>query len=216
MKNRILTNDKKGEQIAKILASIYPFPKTELIHINEYELAVAVMLSAQTTDKKVNEVTPKLFGRYPNWENLAVADVSEVQNLIRTVNFYIGKGERLVMAAQCIVANFGGGLPHTIEDLVKIPGVGRKSANVIIQELWNIAVGIVVDTHVTRVSQRLRLTGNSDPIKIEKDLMKIISKEYWRNFSGAVVLLGRYICVARKPKCGECKLNGICPSAFMV
>jgi endonuclease-3 len=122
----------------------------------------------------------------------------------------------LVKAAQYIITNFGGSLPHTIEDLVKIPGIARKSANVITQELWNIAEGIVVDTHVTRVTQRLGLTKNSDPVKIEKNLMKIIPKGYWRNFSGAVVLHGRYVCVARKPKCGECKLNKTCPSAFMV
>ncbi len=206
----------QGEQIAKIFLSTYPSPKTELTHINEYELAVAVMLSAQTTDKKVNQVTPKLFGKYPDWESLTVANVSEVQNLIREVNFYIGKGERLIKAAQYVITNFGGSLPHTVEDLVKIPGIARKSANVITQELWNIAEGIVVDTHVTRVTQRLGLTKNSDPVKIEKDLMEIIPKKYWRNFSGAAVFHGRYICVARKPKCGECKLNGICPSAFMV
>jgi endonuclease III len=216
MESHTTTEDKRGEQVAKILASVYPFPKTELIHTNEYELAVAVMLSAQTTDKKVNQVTPKLFGRYPNWENLAVANVSDVQNLIHTVNFYIGKGERLVKAAQYLITNFGGVLPHTIEYLVKIPGIARKSANVITQELWDMAEGIVVDTHVTRVSQRLGLTGNSDPVKIEKDLMIIIPKEYWRNYSGAAVLHGRYICTARKPKCGECELNGICPNAFKV
>jgi endonuclease-3 len=221
MENRILKDDMfenvtNGIQAAKILASVYPFPKTELTHTNEYELAVSVMLSAQTTDKKVNQVTPKLFSKYPNWESLAGADVLEVQNIIHAVNFYIGKGERLVKAAQYIVTDLGGCLPHTIKDLVKISGIARKSANVITQELWNIAEGIVVDTHVTRVSQRLGLTANSDPIKIEKDLMRIIPKKYWRNFSGAAVLHGRYICVARKPKCGECKLNVICPSAFKV
>jgi len=205
-----------GEKIAKAFSSMYPFPKTELIHSSEYELAISVMLSAQTTDKKVNQVTPNLFKKYPNWESLSNANVSEVQNLIHDVNFYIGKGERLVKAAQFVIVNFGGTLPRTIEDLIKIPGIARKSANVITQELWNIAEGIVVDTHVTRVSQRLGLTKNLDPIKIEKDLMQIIPKKYWRNFSGAVVLHGRYICIARKPKCEECKLNNICPSAFKV
>lgn len=216
MERDVLTKAKIGEQVAKIIESIYPLPKTELIHANEYELAVAVMLSAQTTDKKVNQVTPGLFAKYPNWEDLATADVSKVQDRIRPVNFYLGKGERLIKAAQYIITNFGGRLPHTIEDLVKIPGIARKSANVITQELWNIAQGIVVDTHVTRVSQRLGLTKNIDPVKIEKDLMKIIPQKFWRNFSGATVLHGRYICTARKPKCGECKLNIVCPSAFKV
>jgi endonuclease-3 len=214
MKNGILTDVKKGEQIAKIFNNMHPFPKTELTHSNEYELAVAVMLSAQTTDKKVNQITPKLFNKYPNWESLSDADVSEVQDLIRAVNFYIGKGERLAKAAQYVITNFGGSLPHTIGDLVKIPGIARKSANVIMQELWDISEGIVVDTHVSRISQRLGLTKNSDPVKIEKELMKIIPRRYWRNFSGAAVLHGRYVCIARKPKCGECKMNSICPDAF--
>lgn len=203
-------------EIAKIFQKNHPEPKTELTHKNEYELAVSVMLSAQTTDKKVNQITPNLFAKYPNWENLANADVSEVQTLIRAVNFYVGKGERLVSAARFVLTNFNGALPKTISELTKIPGIARKSANVIMQELWGIAEGIVVDTHVTRVSQRLGLTKNSDPVKIEKDLMELLPKDSWRNFSGAAVLHGRYICIARKPKCGECPLNTICPSAFKV
>lgn len=206
----------KAVEIARIFHENRPEPKTELTHKNEYELAVSVMLSAQTTDKKVNQVTPNLFAKYPNWESLANADVSEVQTLIKAVNFYVGKGERLVSAARFVLTNFNSALPKTISELTKIPGIARKSANVIMQELWGIAEGIVVDTHVTRVSQRLGLTKNSDPVKIEKDLMEIIPKENWRNFSGAAVLHGRYICTARKPKCGECPLNNICPSAFKV
>jgi len=203
-------------EIAKILKKTYPKPQTELVHKNEYELAVSVMLSAQTTDKKVNQVTPALFKKYPNWESLANAGLLDVQSLIREVNFHKGKAERLVNAGQVVTAEFGGNLPKDIENLMKIPGVARKSANVIMQELWNVAEGIVVDTHVTRVSNRLGLTKEQDPKKIEKDLMKIVPKSYWRNFSGAMVLHGRYICVARKPKCEECVLNKICPSAFKV
>jgi endonuclease III len=204
----------KALKIAQLLTKAYPEPKTELTHENEYELAVAVMLSAQTTDKKVNQVTPELFKKYPNWESLANANVSEVGQLIRQVNFYKGKAERLVKAGQVVTAEFGGKLPKDMENLMKIPGVARKSANVITQELWGIAEGIVVDTHVSRVSIRLGLTNETDPKKIEKDLMKIIPKNYWRNFSGAMVLHGRYICVARKPKCQDCVLNDLCPSAF--
>ncbi len=203
-----------GEQVAKILKTEHPNPKTELVHTNEYELCVSVMLSAQTTDKKVNQVTPALFKKYPNWKSLASASQDDVAPLIRQVNFHKGKAERLVRAAQVVLTEFGGKLPKTIPDLIKIPGVARKSANVITQELWDIAEGIVVDTHISRVSNRLGLTTNSDPVKIEKDLMAQIPKKYWRNFSGAAVLHGRYICVARKPKCGECPLNKICPSAF--
>ena len=204
----------KALKIAQALKKAYPEPKTELTHKNEYELAVAVMLSAQTTDKKVNQVTPDLFKKYPNWESLANANVSEVGQLIRQVNFYKGKAERLVKAGQVVTAEFGGKLPKDMENLMKIPGVARKSANVITQELWGIAEGIVVDTHVSRVSNRLGLTSETDPKKIEKDLMKIIPKSYWRNFSGAAVLHGRYVCIARKPKCQDCVLKDLCPSAF--
>ena len=203
-----------GEKVAKILKVAHPNPKTELLHANEYELCVSVMLSAQTTDKKVNQVTPALFKKYPNWEKLASASQEDVAVLIRQVNFYKGKSDRLIKAAQVVLTKFNGRLPKTIPELIRIPGVARKSANVILQELWDIAEGIVVDTHISRVANRLGLTTNTDPVKIEKDLMVQIPKEYWRNFSGAAVLHGRYICVARKPKCGECPLNKICPSAF--
>jgi endonuclease III len=207
---------KRAEQISEIFLKNHPEPKTELTHKNEYQLAVAVMLSAQTTDKKVNQVTPDLFKKYPDWESLANADISQVQSLIKAVNFYIGKGERLVSAGRFVLTNFNSVLPKTMPELTKIPGIARKSANVIMQELWGIAEGIVVDTHVTRVSQRLGLTVNSDPVKIEKDLMELIPRDNWRNFSGAAVLHGRYVCTARKPKCGECPLNNICPSAFRI
>lgn len=203
-----------AKEVAKKLKKEYPEPKTELVHANEYQLAVAVMLSAQTTDKKVNQVTPELFKKYPNWESLANANVSDISKLIRQVNFYKGKAERLVKAGQVVVADFGGNLPRSIEELTRIPGIARKSANVITQELWGIAEGIVVDTHVSRVANRLGLTKENDPKKIEKDLMKIIPKTYWRNFSGSTVLHGRYVCTARKPKCHECILKDICPSAF--
>lgn len=203
-------------QIAKILKEQHPNPRTELNHSNEMQLVVAVMLSAQTTDKKVNEITSKLFGKYKSWQDFANADLMELQSDIRGVNFHLGKAERIIAAAKVILTQFGGSIPKTLADLIKIPGVARKSANVIMQELWDIAEGIVVDTHVTRVSNRLGLTKNQDAVKIEKDLMEIIPKEYWRNISGAMVLHGRYVCTAKKPKCAECVLNKICPSAFKV
>lgn len=206
----------KAEQIAQLLKQQHPSPKTELVHKNEYELAVAVMLSAQTTDKKVNQITPKFFAQYPNWVSLSKAVVKDVEAAIYGVNFHKGKAVRLVAAAKTVLKQFGGSLPHELLQLTKIPGIARKSANVIMQELWDSAEGIVVDTHVTRVSQRLGLTVNTNPVKIEKDLINLIPREFWRNFSGATVLHGRYICMARKPKCGECVLNKICPSAFRV
>jgi endonuclease III len=202
--------------IAKIFQQGYPNPVTELVHGDEYQLVVAVMLSAQTTDKKVNQVTPLLFSTYKNWQELAEADIYDLQKIIHAVNFHKGKADRLIKAAKMIITDFKGSLPHAISDLVKIPGIARKTANVVQQELWNISEGIVVDTHVTRVSQRLGLTKNTDPVKIEKDLMEQLPHEYWRNLSGAMVLHGRYVCIARKPLCGKCALNNICPSAFKI
>jgi endonuclease-3 len=200
--------------IAEKLEKNNDSPETELTHSDIRELLIAVCLSAQTTDKKVNQVTPDLFKRYPDWESLASADVEEVMSLIREVNFHKGKADRLIKAARFVLDNFKGEVPKTMEELVRIPGVARKSANVILNEGFNMAEGIVVDTHVSRVSNRLGLTKNNDPKKIEKDLMEILPKKYWRNFSGNVVLLGRYVCKARKPECDKCVLNDTCPSAF--
>lgn len=203
-------------EIAEILEKNNNSPETELTHSDIRELLIAVCLSAQTTDKKVNQVTPDLFKKYPNWESLASANLSEVENLIRQVNFHKGKADRLIKAARFILDNYQGEVPKTMEELVRIPGVARKSANVILNEGFNLAEGIVVDTHVSRVSNRLGLTKNTDPKKIEKDLMEILPKKYWRNFSGNVVLLGRYVCKARKPECDKCVLNQICESAFKI
>jgi endonuclease-3 len=206
----------RAQKIAEVLAKAHPAPKTELVFKNDYQLVISVMLSAQTTDKKVNQVTPKLFDKYKDWEALASATPDEVAPFIHAVNFHKSKSERLVKAAQFILSEYHGDLPRTLEQLVKIPGIARKSGNVILQELWDIAEGIVVDTHITRVSQRLGLTKNTDAVKIEKELMDLLPKKYWRNYSGAVVLHGRYVCTARKPKCAECILNTLCPSAFKV
>jgi endonuclease III len=204
----------RAEKIAKILADGNPNPKTELVHLGECQLMVAVMLSAQTTDKKVNQITPKLFTKYNSWEDFANANLTQLQADIHGVNFHLGKADRIIKAARMVLARFGGKLPRTMEELVQLPGIARKSANVLMQELWDVAEGIVVDTHVLRVSQRLGLTEYKEPVKIEKDLMSLLPKKYWRNFSSSLVLHGRYVCTARKPKCGECALNKLCPSAF--
>ncbi len=201
-------------EVITLLKKEYPNPKTELNYKNEMQLVVAVVLSAQTTDKKVNEVTENLFKKYKTWEDFANADPLELQSDIHGVNFHVGKAERLIKMGEMVVSKFGGIMPKSIAELTKLPGVARKSANVILQELWDIGEGVVVDTHVTRVSNRLGFTKNMDAKKIELDLMKLIPKEHWRHFSGSVVLHGRYICVARKPKCAECVLNKVCPSAF--
>ena len=201
-------------KIAEKLKELYPSPKTELVFANDMQLVVAVMLSAQTTDKKVNQVTKKLFEKYKTWKDFANADLKELQGNIYGVNFHLGKANRLIGAGKYLVARYDGKIPRTLTELIGIPGIARKSGNVILQELWDLAEGIVVDTHVTRVSNLLGLTLAKDPVKIEKELMTKIPRNYWRNFSGAVVLHGRYICIARRPKCAECGLNKLCPSAF--
>ncbi len=203
-------------QAAKLLQQAHPDPKTELVFSNEMELAVAVMLSAQTTDKKVNQITASLFKKYKSWGDFAQADLQVLQADIRGVNFHLGKAERLIKAGEVVLTKFHGNLPQTLTELIEIPGIARKSANVILQEVWGITEGIVVDTHITRVSNRLGLTKQKDAVKIERELMHLLPKEYWRNYSGAVVLHGRYVCIARGPKCGDCILNKICPSAFKV
>lgn len=209
-----MTKKELGLEVAKLLKQEHPSPKTELNFDNEMQLSIAVALSAQTTDIKVNEVMEKLFKKYKTWEDFANADLEELRDDIYGVNYHKGKAERLIKMAQQVIEDFDGKLPRDIKELPKLSGIGRKSANVIIQELWDRAPGIVVDTHVTRVSQRLGLTKESDAKKIEEDLMKVVPKEYWRNFSGAMVLHGRYVCKARKPECENCVLNEICPSAF--
>jgi len=209
-----MSDIKYASEVAKLLKKEHPSPKTELIYENEMQLSIAVAMSAQTTDKKVNEVNEKLFKKYTSWEDFANADLEELQEDIHGVNFHKGKADRIIKMAQMMIADFGGVLPKTIKELTKLSGIARKSANVIQQELWDIAEGVVVDTHVTRVSNRLGLTTHKDAVKIEKDLMVVFPKDSWRNISGAFVLHGRYVCTARKPKCGECVLNKICPSAF--
>jgi endonuclease-3 len=201
-------------EIAERLEKNNNSPETELTHTDERELLIAVCLSAQTTDKKVNEVTPELFKKFNSWEQMANADVDDVIKIIRPVNFHKGKADRLIKAAKFVLETFNGKVPDTIEDLVKIPGVARKSANVILNEVFDKAEGVVVDTHVIRLSNRLGLTVLKDPKKIEKELMGILPKTYWRNFSANLVLHGRYICKAKKPACDKCFLSDICPSAF--
>ncbi len=209
-----MNKKEKAQEVARLLKENHPNPKTELNHDTETDLVIAVMLSAQTTDKKVNEVTAKLFKKYKTWEDYANADLEELRQYIRQVNFHKGKADRIIKAAKLILADFTGKTPKDIKNLISIPGVARKSANVIQQELWDISEGIVVDTHVTRVSNRLELTTHANAVKIEKDLMEIFPKETWRNISGALVMHGRYVCKARKPECENCALSEICPSAY--
>ena len=201
-------------EVAKRLKEEHPKPVTELNFESEMQLVIAVMLSAQTTDVKVNEVTESLFKKYKSWEDFAQASKEQLQEDIYGVNFHKNKAKYIKGTSEKILEDFNGKVPQNIKDLVKLPGIARKSANVILQEVWDIAEGIVVDTHVKRVSNRLGLVDSQKPKKIEKELMKLLPKKFWRNYSGAVVLHGRYVCKARSPNCEECFLSDICPSAF--
>ena len=202
-------------KIARKLKEHYPDPKTELNFENERQLVIAVVLSAQTTDVKVNDVTSRLFKKYISWEDLAAASAADLQEDIYGVNFHKTKARRLIGIAKKVIKDFGGQLPRDIKELTEFSGIARKSANVILQELWGISQGVVVDTHVKRVSNRLGLVATTNPKKIEEELMALLPKEYWRNYSGAVVFHGRYVCTARRtPECSGCFLRDICPSAF--
>ena len=210
----MMTKEERAVAVAKLLKKEHPNPHTELIHANEMQLAISVALSAQTTDKKVNQITAELFKKYKTWEDFANADLTQLQADIRGVNFHIGKAERLIKMAQKVLSDFGEKLPRTLVELMTLSGVARKSANVILQEAWNLTEGIVVDTHVTRVSNRLGLTSQQNAVKIERELMALIPREYWRNFSSVMVLHGRYVCKAIEPNCAGCVLNKICLNAF--
>ena len=189
---------------------MYPDAACALTHRNAWELLVATILSAQCTDKRVNEVTPALFAKYPTITDLANATQAELAQDIRSTGFFNNKAKSLIGAAKRVSHDFGGKVPRTIEEMLTIPGAARKTANVVLGTAYGIASGVVVDTHVQRLSKRLDLTKQSDPVKIEKDLIKIVPQNRWVLFSHQLIMHGRALCIARKPKCAECKLDPIC------
>ena len=195
------------------LKAEFPDARTELDWKNPLELLVATMLSAQTTDVQVNRVTQTLFAKYRTAEDYAHADPTELEEDIRPTGFYRNKARSLRNMADVLVDEHGGEVPSTMLQLVALPGVGRKTANVVLGNAFGVDEGIVVDTHVRRVSGRLGLTENKDPVKIEQDLMKVVPQEDWTVFSHLLILHGRRTCKARKPDCPNCILNDICPSA---
>jgi endonuclease-3 len=197
-------------KILKILDEMYPGAHCALNHSNAWELLVATILSAQCTDKRVNEVTPGLFRKYPTIRDFANASQEELARDIRSTGFFNNKAKSVIGAARKILADFGGEVPRDMNKLLSVPGVARKTANVVLGTAYGIPSGVVVDTHVQRIAQRLDLTRESDPKKIEQDLMKVIPKERWILFSHQIIHHGRALCVARKPKCGECKLSPLC------
>ena len=174
---------------------------------------VATILSAQCTDARVNLVTPELFRRFPDAAALAGADVAELENLVRSTGFYRNKAKNIQAACQLIMTEFGGQVPRMMEDLLRLPGVARKTANVVSAHAYGVNLGVTVDTHVKRLTYRLGLTKNTDPVKIERDLMKLIPQPDWENWSIRIIYHGRAVCMARNPQCDRCELADLCPSA---
>lgn len=199
------------EQILSLLAAHDPHPRCALDHANPYELLAATILSAQCTDVRVNLVTPALFARFPEPAALAAADVLEVEELVRTTGFFRNKSKNLVGMAKGLVERFDSQVPQAMDDLLSLPGVARKTANVVRGECFGLADGVVVDTHVNRIAKRLGFTREDDPVKVERDLMALIPREQWIVFSHRIIRLGRSACPARKPRCAGCPLELPCP-----
>ncbi|HMH11858.1 MAG TPA: endonuclease III [Edaphobacter sp.] len=204
------------ERIAAILDALrktYPGVVCALNHKSAWELTVATILSAQCTDVRVNLVTPALFKAFPTPKAMAAASLPELEELIRTTGFFRNKAKSIQGAARMVIEEFGGKIPQTMEEILRLPGVARKTGNVVLGSWFKIAVGVVVDTHVLRISRRLELTKETKPDKVEQDLMKILPQDRWINFSHEVIHHGRQICVARKPRCVDCTLERLCNSS---
>lgn len=207
------TEAERTARVAKILEALdrmYPGATCALHHRNAWELLVATILSAQCTDERVNKVTPGLFAKYPTIQDFAAVSQAELAEDIRSTGFFNNKAKALIGAARTILERFGGRVPQTMEEMLTIPGVARKTANVVLGTAYGIPSGIVVDTHVQRIAKRLDLTKNDDPVKIEQDLMKLVPKDRWILFSHQLIHHGRRLCKARKPLCGECLLEPLC------
>jgi endonuclease-3 len=200
----------QAKQVVRALAKAYPDATCALTHQNAYQLIVATILSAQCTDERVNMVTPSLFAKYPDVRALAAADQAELEAMIRSTGFFRAKSTSLRGMAKAVVENFGGEIPRTLDELVTLPGVGRKTANVVLGTVWGIATGVVVDTHVKRITNLLGLMKSSNPEQIEQDLMQIVPQSEWVNFAHRLIHHGRRICIARRPQCTICPLLGCC------
>lgn len=203
----------RAREILRRLHTEYPDAHCSLEHVDPYQLLVATILSAQCTDERVNQVTPALFARYPTAEDLAGARPEELEEMIRSTGFFRNKTKSLLGMAQAVVERHGGRVPEELDELVKLPGVGRKTANVVLGNAFGKADGVVVDTHVKRLSARLRLSRQKEPDKIEADLMKVVPRNEWIDLPHLFIYHGRAVCKAPKPRCGECVLVDLCPSA---
>lgn len=199
---------------AQRLEEIYGDPRPALHYRDAYELLVAVILSAQTTDGGVNKATPALFAHYPDPAALAAADQTDVEELVHSLGFYRQKARNIIAAARLIVAEYGGRVPDTMEDLVRLPGVARKTANIVLGNAFDTVVGIAVDTHVLRLAHRFGLSAETNPDKVERDLIELFPQEWWHRVNYDLISHGRAVCDAKRPACGACFLSDICPSAF--
>lgn len=205
--------DERVASILEVLQDTWGHATCELDHANAYQLTVATILSAQSTDRRVNLVTPALFARFPDARSLAEADPAELEELVRSTGFYRQKSKNLLAMARAVVAEHGGEIPRTMEEMTALAGVARKTANVVLGTAYGIPTGVVVDTHVKRVSGRLALTAHTDPVKIERDLVAQIPQSRWIDVGHQLIWHGRRICHARSPECAACPLAPLCPSA---
>lgn len=216
-----MAREKKADKLARALEvarrmnAHYPEAQCALHFTTPFTLTIAVLLSAQTTDAGVNKVTPELFARYGTPEKMAQANPEDVMRIIHSIGFYRNKAKNCIAAAQMIMTEFGGEVPHTMEELQRLPGVGRKTANIVLNEAFGIVKGIAVDTHVFRIAHKLKFAGPSydTPAKTEEALLKLYPPEYWKPINHQWVLFGREYCIARRPRCADCFLRDICPSA---
>lgn len=210
----IKRNKEYLNKVIFLLKQNYPNAKIALNYSNNFQLLIAVILSAQTTDIAVNKITPILFKTFPALKSLADGKTEQIENIIKSIGLYRNKAKNIKETAKLVHTRFNDQVPNTMAELLTLPGVARKTANVVLGNAYGIIVGIAVDTHVARLSQRLGFTENKDPNRIEQDLMKLFSNKDWFNLTYILIEHGRKICIAKKPKCDLCFLNGICPSAF--
>jgi endonuclease-3 len=214
-KRRLPPASERAPEIYARLATEYPDAKCALDHHNPFELIVATILSAQCTDARVNMVTPALFAKYPDARSMAVADPDVLQEMIKSTGFFRNKTKSLLGMANAVVEKHGGEIPRSMGELVALPGVGRKTANVVLGNAFRIDEGIVVDTHVSRLSNRLALTRQTDPVKIEQDLMALYPKHQWTMLAHLLISHGREVCDAKRPECERCVVNTLCPSSLV-
>jgi endonuclease III len=210
-----VTKRARADAVLEALHRARPEARVELRHDSPLQLLIATILSAQCTDERVNQVTPALFRTWPDARALASAPLADLERAIRSTGFFRAKARSITSCCRALLEQHGGNVPRTMEEMVRLPGVGRKTANVVLGAGYGIASGIVVDTHMTRLAMRLGLTKQTDPVKIEQDLMDVVPRDEWIFFSIAMILHGRYICQARLPRCGACPLRPHCPSSHL-